>query len=104
MAFLIKNEIMAVPAVIIYAENSGIKVSSAGLMIVSVTNDADMVIFNDREITVPFIQIAGLRIQVEHKKTAAAKGLIGTYENRLQFAGRHDVIETVEDRDNGMIF
>ena len=81
MAFLIKNNIMAVPAFIFQAENGSIKIGSPGLLIVNIADDTDMVILNDREIAVPLIKITGFGVQVKHKESAAAKGFIGSNEN-----------------------
>ena len=77
MAFLIKHDIIAVPAIIYQAENRRVKVGNTGLLIVSTADDADMVILDDGEIAAPFIYIAGFCVQVEHEKPAGAKCFIG---------------------------
>ena len=104
MAFLIKNKIMTVPAIIYQAENSGIEVGGVCGGAIRTTYHTDMVILNDGEIATPLIKIACFRIQVKHEKTAAAESSVGGIEDRTQFSGRHNVIKTVKDRDYGMVF
>ena len=104
MTFLVKNKIVAVPAVTLQSEKGSIKVGSAVFLIIGTADDADMVILNDREITDPLIKITGFSIQVEHEKSAAAKGCKGRMKDRAQFFGRHNVVQAVKDRNYGMIF
>src|SRR4030042_615883 len=73
MAFLVKRDIIAVPAAISIAEDGGIEGGNAPAWAVGIFHHTDMVIFNDSEMrAAPFIQIAGLGVQVAEKQSACS--------------------------------